>query len=85
MVPRDALVLRANASRVYRINDDELAEPVDVVLGNADGKWIEVSGDLTAGDRVVIRGGERLRPGQKVTTQTAGQSADKTTGQPATQ
>jgi len=85
VVPRDALVLRANASRVYRINDDELAEPVDVVLGNADGKWIEVSGDLTAGDRVVIRGGERLRPGQKVTTQTAGQSADKTTGQPATQ
>ncbi|MBL4851044.1 MAG: efflux RND transporter periplasmic adaptor subunit [Gammaproteobacteria bacterium] len=85
VVPRDALVLRANASRVYRINDDELAEPVDVILGDADGKWIEVNGDLAAGDRVVIRGGERLRPGQKVTIQTAGQTIGQSAGQTATQ
>jgi archaeosine-15-forming tRNA-guanine transglycosylase len=27
---------------------------------------IEVSGDLKVGDKIVIRGAERLRPGQKV-------------------
>lgn len=74
VVPRDALVLRSNSTRVYRINNDDIAEPIDVVLGSADGEWIEVSGELAAGDRVVIRGGERLRPGQKVIVQPAGKS-----------
>ncbi|MBL1292917.1 MAG: efflux RND transporter periplasmic adaptor subunit [Thiotrichales bacterium] len=70
VVPRDALVLRSNSTRVYRVNSNDIAEPVDVVLGNADGDWIEVIADLAAGDRVVIRGAERLRPGQKVAVKT---------------
>ena len=36
----------------------------------AEGDLIEVSGDIKAGDLVVIRGGERLRDGQKVVVQT---------------
>lgn len=67
VVPRDALILRSDSTRVYRINEDNVAESVDVVVGDADGEWIAVSGDLAVGDRVVIRGGERLRPGQSVT------------------
>ena len=65
-VPRDALVLRREGAAVFRVNGDETAERVAVNTGAASGELIEVSGELRAGDRVVIRGGERMRPGQKV-------------------
>ena len=65
-VPRDALVLRREGTIVYRIKDDDTAEPVPVITGIADGSVIAVSGGLQPGDRVVVRGGERLRPGQQV-------------------
>ncbi len=65
-VPRDALVLRSKGAAVFRINDDSKAERVAVTPGVASGSLIAVTGDLQAGDRVVTRGGERLRPGQAV-------------------
>ncbi len=65
-VPRDALVLRRDGISVYRIGAGGGAERVRVETGVANGSHIEVRGDIRPGDRVVIRGGERLRPGQKV-------------------
>jgi len=44
-------------------------ERVSVTTGIAQGPLIAVEGSLAAGDRVVIRGAERLRPGQTVTVQ----------------
>ena len=64
-IPRDALVLRRDGTTVYRIDKEGLAERVGVETGIAVGEFIEVSG-IEPGDRVVIRGGERLRPGQSV-------------------
>jgi RND family efflux transporter MFP subunit len=65
-VPRDALVLRRTGTSVFRIRDDDTAERVTVSTGIAAGEFIEVSNGIQPGDRVVIRGGERLRNGQKV-------------------
>lgn len=65
-VPRDALVLRRTGTSVFRIRDDDTAERVTVTTGIAAGEFIEVSNGIHPGDRVVIRGGERLRDGQKV-------------------
>lgn len=65
-VPRDALVLRRNGASVFRIGNDQLAERVSILAGSGDGDLIEVSGDLKVGDKIVVRGAERLRPGQKV-------------------
>jgi len=65
-LPRDALVLRRNGVRVFIIDAQSNAVSVEVNTGIADGSFIEVSGKLTAGDNVVIRGGERLRQGQSV-------------------
>lgn len=65
-VPRDALVLRRSGTLVYRVADDGTAERVSVETGIAQGPLIEVRGDLAAGDRVIVRGNERLRPGQPV-------------------
>lgn len=65
-ISRDALVLRRGSVSVFRINAEGLAEQVDVTTGIASGSLIEVKGDIQPGDSVVVRGGERLRDGQKV-------------------
>ena len=65
-IPRDALVLRRDGKTVYRIDAEGLAQRVPVTTGIAVGGLIEVDG-IQSGDRVVTRGGERLRPGQSVT------------------
>lgn len=65
-VPRDALVLRANGSFVFRIDSENKARQIRVELGDSSGDLISVSGDLTEGDRVAIRGAENLRDGAEV-------------------
>lgn len=65
-VPRDALVLRRNATSVFRVGADNTAQQVNVKVGVAAGGLVEVIGDISEGDQVVIRGAERLRPGQPV-------------------
>ncbi|MBO6506746.1 MAG: efflux RND transporter periplasmic adaptor subunit [Kordiimonadaceae bacterium] len=65
-VPRDALVLRSEGTYVFRIKEDNTAERLLVRTGAASGARVAVVGGIESGDRVVIRGGERLRPGQPV-------------------
>jgi RND family efflux transporter MFP subunit len=66
VVPRDALVLRRDGVSVFRVGDGNIAEQVSVTTGIADGDYIEVSGGIMPGDRVIIRGSERLQSGQSV-------------------
>jgi RND family efflux transporter MFP subunit len=66
-VPRDALLLRANETFVVRIAADDTAQRVPVRTGSAQGELVEVIGEVHAGDRLVVRGGERVMPGQRVT------------------
>lgn len=65
-IPRDALVLRDGKTWVFRITNDEQADRLEVEAGQGLGDLIEVTGELEVGDRVVVRGAERLRPGQRV-------------------
>lgn len=65
-VPRDALVLRGDGIAVFIIDEDNTAQRIRVTTGIGSGDWIEVIGPIQAGDRVVIRGNERLRAGQSV-------------------
>ena len=65
-VPRDALVLRANGSFVFRINDENKAEQIRVELGDSAGELIAVTGELAEGDRVAVRGAENLTDGAEV-------------------
>ena len=65
LVPKDALVLSGAGKSVYVIND-ETAHLVQIETGPSHGSLIEVEGDLKAGQKVVIRGNERLVPGQRV-------------------
>jgi RND family efflux transporter MFP subunit len=65
-VPRDALVVREGGSYVMRIKADNTAERIEVKAGASDGELTAVTGELSAGDTVVVRGAERLSVGQKV-------------------
>jgi multidrug efflux pump subunit AcrA (membrane-fusion protein) len=65
LIPKDALVLSGAGKSVYVIND-QTAHLVQVKTGPAHGFLIEVKGNLKAGQKVAVRGNERLRPGQRV-------------------
>ena len=65
-VPRDALVLRREGISIFRINSENSAEQIQVKVGIGAGEFVQVIGDVKAGDRIVIRGAERLSPGQSV-------------------
>ncbi len=64
-VPKDAIVREQSGDVVYRV-DGDTAQLVQVRTGRSNGNRIEVQGDLKAGDQVVVRGNERLAPGQKL-------------------
>lgn len=66
VVPRDALVLRPGSISVFIVDGDQKAKQVMVTTGIDAGDQIEVAGDLNDGDTVIVRGNERLRPGQAV-------------------
>ena len=65
-VNRDALVLRAKGQSVFVVAEDNTARQVQVSIGVGQGEDVEVIGDVQPGDQVVIRGNERLQPGQEV-------------------
>lgn len=71
-IPRDALVLRGSNIFVLRVNNENTVERVSVETGIGLGGLVEVIGNVSQGDRIVIRGGERLQPGQAVTIQAVG-------------
>jgi len=65
-VPRDALVLRREGDYVVRIDAGERATRLPVVSGAEIGDLVEVEGNVRPGDRLVVRGGERIEAGQSV-------------------
>jgi len=72
LVSKDALVLGGPTPIVYVVDTAPgntrtgKVRPVPVTPGVADGRLIQVQGELRQGQIVVVRGNERLRPGQAV-------------------
>ncbi len=65
VVPKDALVQSGRGWTVF-VNADGTAEPRGVEVGIALADGFEVLSGLAPGDEVVVRGNERLRPGQPI-------------------
>lgn len=65
-VPKDAVVDQGAERVVFVVTPEETVRRVVVRTGVAQGVWVAVEGELAAGDRVVIRGNERLFEGQPV-------------------
>lgn len=64
-VHKDAVIRRDGAAMVF-VAKGTVAEPRPVELGEAVGSRYEVLSGLAEGELVVVRGNERLRPGDKV-------------------
>lgn len=69
IVPRDAVVAGANTDRVFKVVDGAaVAIDVSVLASTADRMMVRGDG-LSASDTLIVRGNERLRPGQAVVVQ----------------
>jgi RND family efflux transporter MFP subunit len=79
LVPKDALVLGGSVPAVFSVVPDEknpqqsIARPIPVEIGIASSGFVQVLPSSSAqgatikpGDRVIVLGNERLRPGQAV-------------------
>lgn len=65
-LPRNALVYGVASAKVFRVVEGKAqAVPVKILANSGEQVLVE-SGELKVGDRLVIRGNERLRPGQSV-------------------
>ncbi|AZZ97598.1 efflux RND transporter periplasmic adaptor subunit [Pseudoalteromonas sp. R3] len=73
LVNRDALILRKQGVHVVKIEDNNTAIQVPVTVGKGQGKLVAIAPkpdhQLLAGDRVAVRGAERLTNGQEVDVQ----------------
>ena len=65
-VHKDAVVTQQGGHVVFVVEEDA-AMPRPITIGDATGSRYEVTSGLSEGEIVVIRGNERLAPGQKVT------------------
>ena len=71
LVLKNALVLGGRNPVVFVVRIDPgngrtIATPVEVVIGGAENALIQVTGALQKGDRVVVKGNERLSPGEGI-------------------
>jgi RND family efflux transporter MFP subunit len=65
-VPRDALVLREDNTYIFKVDKKGQAQRVAVETGSEEGPLVEIKGLVSPGERVIVRGAERLEAGQKV-------------------
>ena len=65
-VHKDAVLKRQGISLVYVVSEDNTAQIRPVELGDATAARFEVLSGLAPGETVVVRGNERLRPGQSI-------------------
>ena len=66
LVPEIAVVQVGNSSFVYRVRPDDTVERVDIQIGSRRNGMAEVLSGLEVGDRIVVDGTGKLRPGEKV-------------------
>jgi membrane fusion protein, multidrug efflux system len=80
IIPTSAVQRGAPGTYVYLINPDSTVAVKPVTLGVGSGERIAVTAGLSAGDRVVIDGADKLRNGAKVIVR---ESAPSTAAAPA--
>jgi RND family efflux transporter MFP subunit len=65
-VPRDALILRREGVSVFKVTEQSTVSQIKVIVGLGAGPFIEIFGELSAGDEVVVRGAEGLSDGAAI-------------------
>ena len=70
LIPEKALATDQDIKFVYVVGNDGVAARRNVELGNQRGDMRIVTSGLKAGERVIVKGLQRVRPGQKVEAET---------------
>ncbi|WP_194214285.1 efflux RND transporter periplasmic adaptor subunit [Kordiimonas pumila] len=65
-IPRDAVILKDGQRYIYKVSDAMTATRVNATIQAVVGNWVSLESGIVAGDKIIIRGGERLMPGQSV-------------------
>ncbi|MBJ6983488.1 efflux RND transporter periplasmic adaptor subunit [Luteimonas sp. MC1750] len=81
MIPEISVVQVGRDSFVYRVRPDDTVEQVTVAIGSRVSGLAEVTEGLAPGDRIVVDGTGKLRPGASIVEAAAGAEGD--TGEPA--
>jgi RND family efflux transporter MFP subunit len=68
-VPRDAIVLKSGRSYFFKIDANNKAQQVNADIQSTVGLWVALRQGVEPGDRIVVRGAERLQPDQSVIIQ----------------
>lgn len=82
-VPEAAVLFEADQAFVYRIageGDEAQAQRVLVETGSVEGGFIEITGGLAVGDRIVAGGLNRLQPGAPIQVQGEGAPSGRRQG-----
>lgn len=66
VVPEQALIQVGDSSAVYRVDDQSIAQRVDVEIGRREPGVVILRSGINAGDRIVVNGQLRLRPGNTI-------------------
>jgi membrane fusion protein (multidrug efflux system) len=66
LVPEIAIVQVGDRTFVYRVKPDASVEQADVKVGTRSDGRVEILGGIAAGDRIVVDGTGKLRPGAKI-------------------
>ncbi len=66
LIPERALSTDQNTKFVYVVGDDGVANRRVVELGKLEGDMRVITSGLAAGDRVIVKGMQRVKPGQRV-------------------
>lgn len=76
-VPLAAVQLNAENASLYVVGPDDVAQPRRVTVGaQLDGRW-EIRDGLKAGERIIVEGWHKVRPGQRVQQAGAGAGAPR--------
>ena len=66
LVPKDAVTYLGNNASIWVVGSDNGVIKKSINTGQSIGAWIEVTGEIQKGTKVVTRGNERLFPGTKI-------------------
>jgi RND family efflux transporter MFP subunit len=66
MIPQNSVIFREKRKEVFVVDRDNLAAAREVTLGRVEGSHVRILDGLNSGDKLVVSGGQYLKPGDKV-------------------
>ncbi|MFS1422677.1 efflux RND transporter periplasmic adaptor subunit [Shewanella sp. 10N.286.48.B5] len=71
LLPESAIIPIQSKHYVYTVNEENIVERKEVIIGIRNRGWVEILDGVGIGQSVIIRGLLKVRPGDEVTTQAA--------------